>query len=117
MSIQLTTPISILGSTDANAATTTIQFDLLNNIVKVTAVYGNATSTGFVPDPNLGGVNVNFYLNNGAIFVNGTPLQAGGQQVVLSPTQITAVQTALKVIEAAIEKELVALGLFSGTVV
>jgi hypothetical protein len=116
MSIQLTTPISILGSTDANAATTATQIDLLNNVLKVTAMYGNSTSNGFVPDPNFGGVNINFYLNNGAIFLNGTPLLAGGNPVVLTPTQITAVQTALQAIEAAIEKELVALGIFSGTV-
>jgi hypothetical protein len=114
--ITLTTAVTFAGETDAEMTLARAVYDNLNTTLEMIEVYGNTVNGVFSPSIRLPAMDVVANLKTGALYVNGQQLTSGGNPAMLTPAQLANVGTALANFQAAVEKEIVALGLAAGTV-
>lgn len=115
--ITLTTPVTFGAETDAKASMASAKGDALNNRLEIVEVYGNGTSNiDFVPSNQLPAMFVRVDLLTGIVYINGVAMKSNGQPVALTPTQISSIKDTMTSFQAAVENELVSLGVFTGTV-
>lgn len=114
--IALTNAVVFGTETDGDASLATAKFDALNRRLEICEVYGNGPATGFVPSASLPGRYLSLSLTTGVFSVDGITVMRGGEAAALTTAQLANVQSALQAFQHAVETELVALGIFSGTV-